>query len=166
MKSLRLFPLLLLVIALGLPAPSRAQSDAPYIYYYSDLLKAWVIERADGTDGRVIGQGLSGDLNLYEDINWSSSGRWMSWRAAMLGPYSISGYQRWAVRTDGSKSITQLSNLSGALYSLTWSPTEDLLAANYVELSYPRFIIHVFIIDPETDSIVASTIVESPTSES
>jgi len=68
MKSLRLLPLLLIVLALGLPTPTHAQSDAPYIYYYSDLLKGWVIERADGTDGRVIGQGIQQADFYFDDM--------------------------------------------------------------------------------------------------
>ncbi|HUN10079.1 MAG TPA: hypothetical protein PLQ56_25975 [Aggregatilineales bacterium] len=166
MKSLRLLPLLLIVLALGLPTPTHAQSDAPYIYYYSDLLKGWVIERADGTDGRVIGQGIQQADFYFDDMVWSHSGRWMSWRsAAWCGPCGRS-YGGRAMRTDGSKLVTQLSNLPGALYGLVWSPTEDLLAVNYVEPSFPRFIVHVAIIDPETDSIIANTIVESAVSES
>jgi Tol biopolymer transport system component len=122
-----------------------------------------VIEHADGTDGRVIGQGLVGDLNVYEDVSWSPSGKWMSWRGSVVGAH---GYQGWAVRTDGSKSMTQLSNLPRGLYSLAWSPTEDLLAANYVEPSYPHMTVHMVIINPETDAVIARTAILSSLSES
>ncbi|HML22848.1 MAG TPA: hypothetical protein PKD09_14450, partial [Aggregatilinea sp.] len=44
------------VLAAGpVAAQGDSESDAPYIYYYSSDHNAFVIERADGTDTRLLG---------------------------------------------------------------------------------------------------------------
>lgn len=159
MKSLRLLPLLLIVLALGLPTSTHAQSDAPYIYYYSDLLKGWVIERADGTDGRVIGLDILEDFDYFFDVNWSPSGKWLAWRAS---PFSegVGWYRGGAIRADDSKTMSILADVKGRVWNLTWSPTEDLLVTTYnIDLD-PRSGVVIAIIDPEQDVIIAQTTIE------
>jgi hypothetical protein len=48
---------LLFALFITTAAPAHAQ-EVPYVYYYTNTLNAFVIERADGTDSRVIAQGL------------------------------------------------------------------------------------------------------------
>ncbi len=57
----------------------RAQARAPYLYYYSDVLNGFVIERADGTDSRVIAQGvmISPARAVVQNTSWSASGKWL-----------------------------------------------------------------------------------------
>ena len=54
------------------------EDDVPYIYYYSNVLNGIVIERADGTDSRIIGQGLvDEDVAAIYGPGWSPDGRWV-----------------------------------------------------------------------------------------
>jgi WD40 repeat protein len=135
------FALLLSTISLPAPGISQAQdapSDAPFIYYYSPLYHAFIIERADGTDARLLGEGLQPDN--YANASWgdfSPSGRWFAWTARaseqvrnwrLVAPSAV-----FAVRADGSRSVEE-RRLGEALAILEpvafaeWSPTEDLLA--------------------------------------
>lgn len=67
------------LLLLGLPA--TAQDDPPYIYYYSGTLNGIVVERADGTDSRILGQGLMPEAaNFVDGPGWSPDGRWFAWR--------------------------------------------------------------------------------------
>jgi hypothetical protein len=83
-----LFRLLALAVLCFSLAPSvRAQppddDPAPYLYYYSDVLNGIVIERADGSDSRIIGQGL---FNRYGSggMGWSPDGRWFTSHGVIL----------------------------------------------------------------------------------
>jgi hypothetical protein len=70
----RLFILLLLVVV----TPSTAQSP-PYLYYYSRLLGGIIIERADGTDSRIIGQDvIPAGLTGITGAGWSPSGKYFA----------------------------------------------------------------------------------------
>ena len=57
MKPLTIFLLtcVLLLAAMPVSPIETAQPDAPYIQYYSPDHKAFIIERADGTDSRLFG---------------------------------------------------------------------------------------------------------------
>ena len=51
--------LLLIIFSLLSSIPSKAQATAaPYIYHFSNRLQAFIVERADGTDTRILGDKL------------------------------------------------------------------------------------------------------------
>ena len=98
---LRKFLLLILGLMLFLSALPSAElsaqgdipSDAPYIYYYSDWLDSFVIERADGSDSRLFGAGLIPDgTNMVGGGRWSPSGEWFVFMARHLFYGSHSKY--------------------------------------------------------------------------
>lgn len=102
-------------------------SDAPYLYYFSGDLNAWVIERADGSDRRLLGQGLMPEeTNNATGYGWSPSGKWFAWTSFNVirsYPYTNSKYEavrRWLVNIEDG---TQISIDRAGV----WSPTEDLL---------------------------------------
>jgi hypothetical protein len=128
-------------------------SDAPYLYYYSDDLMAFVIERADGTDSRVFGDGLmkltgeawlqpfapEGRHSLHiEGPGWSPSGQWFAWTAAerqnLGGPWIRSWYQMYLINVDGTRLPTPLDDHREVW--LAWAPNDDvlLMVSHYVEL--------------------------------
>lgn len=96
--------------------PSQAQKPFnPYVYYFSDTLNAFIIERADGTDTRVLGDGLMALTGGSHDIHvagpgWSPSGRWFVWTAAQVSNsgHGWSGYRPYVLRADGTKRLTCL----------------------------------------------------------
>jgi hypothetical protein len=111
-----------------LPVQAQDEELPPYLYYYSDVLNAFVIERADGTDSRVIGGGLmpSETNHVVIDPGWSPSGNWLAWTS---GTYIFDQriYQRpWIVSADGSQRISLLDEVRD-INDIKWSPTEDLL---------------------------------------
>ena len=103
--------------------PAR-QDDVPYIYYYSGALNGVVIERADGTDSRLIGQGLADDDTLFvQGPGWSPDGRWFAWRSAYWKGIVGRGY---VVSADGQNSLGILDRFS-CVHSMLWHPTENIL---------------------------------------
>jgi hypothetical protein len=131
---------LFLSLALILTRPlftHAATPNAPYLYYYADTLSAFVIERADGTDSRVLGAGLIPPAPAHYTVDgagWSPSGKWFAWtmyhdarpEGAAIDPTGAAGY---IMSADGNKLIPLLKNV--VIY-MTWSPTADLLFVAYV----------------------------------
>ncbi len=133
-------------------------SDAPYLYYFSNDLNAWVIERADGTDRRLLGQGLMPDeLDEVYGPGWSPTGKWFAWQGtkrSFLGPEPTP--HAWIVSADGQTLAAEFTDVA----EMHWSPTEDLLFLvqtnglfyHRLEMVYARY----SLFDPNTGTIIAS----------
>lgn len=128
MKRLLVFIFLLLLVQPTSAQDTSPSSDAPYIYYYSNVLNGVVIERADGTDSRIVGQQMvENPLNAYtlESGGWSPSGRWLAFRTLQdyeYGSYPAEGY---AVSTTGQ--TLSILNTFNCIYAMLWHHTEDML---------------------------------------
>jgi hypothetical protein len=125
---------LIIAIVLHAASPTRAlqgTSDAPFLYYYSDYLRAFIIERADGTDSRVLGDGLmqltDGHDLLIDGPGWSPSGNWFAWTAAELFDWGAhkGDVRPFVIRSDGLQQLHYLDAWKNA--TLRWSPSADLL---------------------------------------
>lgn len=120
--------LLVLVFLVIAPAANaqEGEDEAPYLYYYSTLLNGIVIERADGSDSRVIG----GDVMPPETDTvygeWSPTGEWFAWRSGVDDGPGYSTRKAWIISADGSNRLTMLDNLRD-VQQMAWSPVEDLL---------------------------------------
>ncbi len=107
-RLLKVFLFLLLAVV---PITSAQNEPTPYLYYYASTIDALVIERADGTDSRIIGHGLADDSGA----GWSPSGEWYaSVRNEQAHLIHVSGQNHWSLPRELG-------------YGLRWSPTEDLL---------------------------------------
>ena len=119
-----------------LASPVHAQDDAsnPYIYYFSDTLDAFIIERADGTETRVLGDGLmtvaGAPHSTYVDgPGWSPSGKWFAWTAQFRDfGYRWSHYRPYILSADGTRRITLRNDLQNV--QLAWAAGEDILFVN------------------------------------
>lgn len=115
---------------LSLSVPVRAQDEnpAPYLYYYSDYLNAFVVERADGTDSRMLGQGLIPPRdNVFIGPGWSPSGKWFAWTSYYNGG-AIGGTDfrtSYVVSARTDEPFEAVNGLQNAFIS--WSPIEDIL---------------------------------------
>lgn len=58
-----------------------AQDENPYIYYYSEQHQSFVVERADGTDTRLIMSMPAESGSQFSGPGWSPDGEWFSWFA-------------------------------------------------------------------------------------
>jgi hypothetical protein len=100
-------------------------SEAPYLYYYSHALNGIVIERADGTDSRIVGQGLiryPKQVFAVSGPGWSPDGRWFAWRTAHHWEWDEGA----AVSSDGKKSLELLRKFA-CIYAMNWSPDSRYL---------------------------------------
>jgi hypothetical protein len=106
-------------------AQGDSGSDAPYIYYYSSEHDAFVIERADGTDTHLLGEGTSGGV---DGPGWSPSGKWFAWTTSN---YIINGYidsqRAHAISTDGTRHLTWLDDKEFSRVQMIWARDTDLL---------------------------------------
>lgn len=116
-----------LLAAVFATASVSAQSDrAPYLYYFSPDLNAFVIERADGSQSRLIGPGLADIGTDSASGAWSPSGKYFAWTTSTwAGPGNVQP-RVWIVSADGAERLTMLDNLRD-VDQFAWSPTEDLL---------------------------------------
>jgi hypothetical protein len=163
---MRLMPLLLaaLLITLTVHAEdSSLPSDAPYIYYYSDILNGVVIERADGTDSRVIGQGvMEFPTENVGNFAWSPSGRWLAW-SLISYIYSPSYGIGYATSIDGRSA--PVVNQFACVENLVWHPTRDLLllvgSVRQVDGRCDALLDTYWYIDPETNTLLSSVTIEA-----
>lgn len=143
-----------LMVVSGQQAAGAGDSSAPYIYYYANTINALVVERADGTDSRVIAPGAMPPYNMViTDLDWSPSGEWMAWRSDTYNGPGANSFKGWISRTDGSQRLTLLDNI-GLVLALEWSPTADLLYVAYAEMGGE---LAFDIIDPAANKIIAHT---------
>jgi len=125
--------LILLLVAFLLTQSLYAQdvaqaSDAPYIYYYSDALNGLVIERADGTDSRVIGTGLVGELlPRIDGPGWSSDGTWFAWHKASLNRTWSTVDSVYAIHMSGERNLVNQLRGYGCVRWMEWSPNTNML---------------------------------------
>ena len=156
-KLATLFGLLMLTFSAQAQAP-RSNEPIPYIYHYSQVEKAIIIERADGTDIHFIGQYIMPEDHYFVDnVTWSSSGEWMAWESSPIsygGPVKSSA---WVARTDGSQTIS-LTSEGFSTSTLVWSPLDDLLLVrnednNRVSSSTDN----IFVYDPNKQEIVVES---------
>lgn len=129
----------------SLGPPTHAQEPPnPYIYYFSDALNAFVIERADGTDTRVLGGGLmevTGDAQHIHVAGpgWSPSGQWFAWTAAQVreGGLGKVRYRPYIMNAGGTQRLTLLDHLRDA--ELAWASDADVLfvVSQQVEFLHP-----------------------------
>ncbi|GIK67562.1 MAG: hypothetical protein BroJett018_53560 [Chloroflexota bacterium] len=101
-------------------------SDAPYLYYFSNDLNAWVIERADGTDRRLLGQGLAMEEANTASGVWSPSGKWLRWSSytyTKQDPWATPKYNNWQYWRTDAANVTHSSTGDFTF----GSPTKDLI---------------------------------------
>jgi WD40 repeat protein len=121
-------------------AQGDGDSDAPYIYYYSYAHNAFVIERADGTDTRLLGEGLPG--GIMDGPGWSPSGNWFAWTATTwYGTLQTWTRQRaYIMSADGTQRLKLLDGLNGV--QMVWAGDDILFVAGTVA-EQPRGIRHL-----------------------
>jgi WD40 repeat protein len=146
MNLKRLFPLLLLILCSA--DASYAQTvPAPYLYYFSDLAHGFVIERADGTDSRVLAQNvMPPDYTIVAGPGWSPSGKWFAWTGRVDMSPGVSPISGWLISADGTNRLTMLDNVSGDTVEMEWSPSRDLL---YVLYRHGELIDDFYLIDAD-----------------
>jgi hypothetical protein len=152
LRSLFIFISLLIIS----PSPSLSADDstAPYIYYYANTANAIVVERADGSDSRLIATGaMPPEHSVISDLDWSPSGEWMAWRSSTYNGPGAPAFKGWIARSDGSQRLTLLDGV-GFILALKWSPIDDLL---YVAYAAPGALLKLIIIDPHANTIIAQT---------
>ncbi len=113
----------------GLNPAGQSSSKAPYLYYYSHTLNAFVIERADGSDSRTLGAGImTDDYWITTRALWSPSHRWFAWTAGQFCCGGEAFYDRgtWLIGADGKQRVRAVEGID-IVSEMLWSPTADLL---------------------------------------
>lgn len=146
--------LAVLSLSFAITQVKPSETSIPYVYYYSNIDHAIVIEHADGTDSRLLGQGLMPpNQNVIGYFDWSPSGEWVAWASTVPSEGANITKNIWIMRTDGSHRVTVLDNLGGYFQMLKWSPKQDYLLVIFTKGSTLSYLI----VDPEADKIIAKT---------
>src|SRR5262245_15223460 len=80
--------MLIMVTAMTFFLPANAAPEKPpFIYYYSQDKSVFIIERADGSESRILAPyTLHPTPGVDEDVigpGWSPSGRWFAWSSTL-----------------------------------------------------------------------------------
>lgn len=130
-RKISLLTLCLVFLLTALPssqlsAQDNSASDAPYIYYYSDWLNAFVIERADGSDSRLFGQGvITAEANNVSGA-WSPSGEWFFVRTSHYTGDVYRQRKYYLFNINGTGYPTLLSTFED-INSIRWDEENDVL---------------------------------------
>lgn len=152
-------PILWFVLLIPLLAFAQDTSQtAPYIYYLSNVAHGLVIERADGSDSRILAaDSIPAEHSALDHVEWSVSGEWVSWMSRGENGGIAMPSSGWIARTDGSLRLQRLDEMGGTVFALKWSPTADVLFVAHSDSSALR----LMIIDVNQDRILAQTDYES-----
>lgn len=143
------------------------ENRPPYLYYYSGILNAFVIERADGTDSRTLARDvIPKNHNEIHQPVWSPSGRWLAWRSAENGGLGPSWYSGWIISSDGTRRLTLLDHPTDVLVHtdvMEWAAGDDLLFVSEVVVDENRenAIQRFMLIDADSETIIASSTFEA-----
>jgi len=150
---LRRLLLTLLVALMPKYMPDHIQAStaapAPYLYYFSDKLHEFIIERADGTDTHVLGDGLMPHANRVRGPGWSPSGKWFAWTGIQQNTEDDSSNILWEhhfiVSADNTQRLNLLDDIP-ANANMVWAPDRDLLLVTSQDetVSADNSVIHNF----------------------
>lgn len=86
-----------------------------------------MVERADGSDSRLIGQDVMPpqQADFIYGPGWSPDGNWLAWSAVSIGAFDVSSRGSFAVQTNGVERLELLDEFSGA--SMQWGPDGEWL---------------------------------------
>lgn len=92
------------------------------------MLNGVVVERADGSDSRILGQGMVEDplnADALRSGGWSPSGRWLAFITLQNHEFGSRPAKGYAVNTAGE--TLSILNAFDCIYNMLWHPTEDTL---------------------------------------
>jgi hypothetical protein len=145
--------LLVLIISIGI----SAQIEIPYVYYYAETLNAIVVERADGSDSLLLGQGVMPENhNMVVWSEWSHSGQWLAWISGVRESEGGRGYSSpriWLANADGNTRIDLLDSVTNVV-SVSWSSTRDYLLV--ISHDWADVLTPIYLIEASTGTLVAS----------
>ncbi|MEQ8677294.1 MAG: hypothetical protein RLP44_27785 [Aggregatilineales bacterium] len=119
------FAVLTLMVTVGIYTAS-ADDESPFFYFYSSELDAFVIERADGTDSRILTEyNLPNENLVISGAGWSPSQNWFAWYAGSPILRGKLDGDAMLVNYDGEQVLTVKEQCSPDL--MQWSTVDDLL---------------------------------------
>jgi hypothetical protein len=158
MRYLRNFVFLALIVVLGKATILSAQDEAPpYLYYYSRMLGGIIIERADGSDSRIIGEdAIPAGMDGLVGPGWSPSGRYFAAYSISYGDYRSSTGRPYLIDVRG-KALISGEYLSRATYDMKWSPDGSnllLIVGSRSGAVSPEIETTFWVVDAETGAIL------------
>jgi hypothetical protein len=151
----RYFLLITLVLLSGISL-TTAQSDSPppYLYYYSRMLGGIIVERADGTDSRLIGaDAIPPGMSGIGGAGWSPSGRFFAAFGVHYDAYTSSTGAPLLMTADGEPLIPSLS-VAGLVERMEWSPDERDLLLVVTNIGYRGTKYFFMLVDPVKEQVI------------
>ncbi len=116
------------------PLTLQSNDTNPFIYYYSFANSTFVVERADGSERKLLARFQLPDTHTWiEGAGWSPSGKWFSWTSAAPFGTSSPNMNVDIVSRDGSSHFSLLDEVGNRaiVRKAMWSPVQDLLLFSY-----------------------------------
>src|SRR5262245_57022779 len=102
----------IICLTLGTARTSSAQANSPFIYYYSQDKSEFIVERADGSESRILASyALHPRPGVDDSIigpGWSPSAEWFAW-SSTLEAGNGGRYNAFLVKRDGGTPIKVFS---------------------------------------------------------
>lgn len=154
-NTIRCLIMLTFALSMSVAVAEQEASDAPFVYFYSYDDSAFIIQRADGTDRRILTEYTPlyrpsperWGGNIYGP-GWSPSGQWFVW---MSDGYS----EAFLVNRDGS--IRRSIAKGFKVHNMWWNPVSDLLVIELSENEYydDEGFVQIRLYDPAKDEVIA-----------
>jgi hypothetical protein len=146
--------LILITLLFSPVMPGRAQeSSAPYYYYFNGSASSFVLAKADGTDAKVVSEGLTTESHVNW-AEWSPSGEWLAWSATNFRgcgsePAPMSAYLA------SGESASRLGTFDAL--QMVWAPDQDwLLVASVTALENDTARLEWAVTSPGRDDVLTS----------
>lgn len=149
-----------LILVILIQTDVYAQSeDNPFLYYYSFQQEAFIVERVDGSDSRILaGYTLpeqhivaADGIGIIDGDGWSASGKWFAWTSRTTA--GAGGLQNaFLVNREGSRRT--LFSDEVFQINMRWSPSEDLLLLSSISDWEEEGLQDITIYDATTDEIL------------
>lgn len=137
--------------------------NAPYIYYYSFSKQAFIVERADGSDSRILASYKLPDKHVsIEGAGWSPSKKWFAWTSETEGGGSTEA--AYIVSSEGTNLI-RIFPKDVQVIDMNWSSQYDLLMVSYYD-DTRNYTEQLIIFDPALQKSVVSISAEDLTGSS
>lgn len=157
-RWLVLFGFGILILGQGASQAQTTEQTAPYIYYFSYEQHAIVVERADGSDSHLLGQGVIEETTeTLTGPGWSPTGRWLA-VVPSVGGFGQQAVTPLVLSVDGQR-VVRLP--TGYQVQWEWAPQDDvLLVSDDGQGEQPTSTFRTYLFDVGAERIV--TLVEQP----
>jgi WD40 repeat protein len=133
---------------------SSSDDGVPFIYYYSEGEEAFIIERANGADKRILTNFTFPEQHtVIEGDGWSPTGQWFVWTSRPSGGRAHYNMNVFIVDRSGTETQLLPFDPADSIQSMQWSPDRDLLLIPFFDTS-DVLTLNIMVYDPVSQVVL------------